>query len=144
MKEKIKKRLSHCIAGNEPFTPGSEYISLLTSTDEGWERADYCLECWEKNKKPGQFWRGKIPEKKVKKLSPDEKALELFRKTEDQKLLSVLALYLVRRDQAVRRCETYYEIPETGEVIVVPKMNLSPEEGKRVGEELVRLLDESS
>ncbi|MCC5832816.1 MAG: hypothetical protein JJU12_07225 [Chlamydiales bacterium] len=146
MKEKIPKRLTRCAAGDEPFTPGSEYVSLLKSTDEGWERADYCPKCWEQEKrgKYGPFWRGKIPLKKEKRHSPDEQALELFRRTEDPKLLSVLALYLHRRDQIARRSETYYEIPETGEVVVVPKMRLSPEEGRKAGEQLVRLLNELS
>ncbi len=145
-RSKIPRRLTHCIEGGEPFTPGSEYVSLLALTDEGWVRADYCPRCWEKEdrEKKGQFWRGKIPLKKEKKLSPDEKALELFRKTEEPKLLSVLALYLHRRDQIVRRGDAFYEIPETGEVIAVPKIHLSPEEGRAAGEQLVRLLDEPS
>lgn len=146
MKEKIPRRLTHCAVGGELFTPGSEYISVLVLTEEGWERTDYCPKCWEKEDKAkkGAFWRGRIPLKKEKKLSPDEKALELFRKTEDPKLLSVLALYLLRREQIMRRSETYYEIPETGEVIVVPKIPLSPQEGREAGEQLVKLLEESS
>jgi hypothetical protein len=143
-RNKIPRRSTHCVSGNEPFIPGSDYISVLLSTDEGWERADYCPKCWEKEKraKEGQFWKGKIPLKKEKRLSPDEKALELFRKTEDPKLLFVLALYLHRREQIVRRSDTFYEIPETGEVIAVSRITLSPEEGKKAGEQLVKLLNE--
>jgi hypothetical protein len=143
---KIPKRSTNCDGCAAPFIPGSAYISILKSSEEGWERGDYCSKCWEneKEKNKGQFWRGKIPLKRDKKLSPDEKALDLFRETKDLKLLSVLALYLLRRDQIVKRGEAYYEIPETGEVIVVEKIYLSPQEGKDAGEQLVRLLGKPS
>ena len=146
MKGKIPRRLSHCISGGEPFTPGTEYVSLLIAKEEEWERADYCLSCWEKVEKKGerQFWRGKIPLKTVKKLTPDEKALALFRNLDDPKILNVLALYLLRRQQIVRAGSAHYEIPETGEVIAVPKLILTPEEGKEAGEALVKLLDAPS
>ncbi len=148
MQEKIPHRLTRCILGDEPFSPGSEYISVLTSTEEGWKRADYCPACWEKEAKNSraQFWRGKIPLKKEKKLASDEKALEFFRKIEDPKLLSVLALYLLRRDQIVQRGEEkkmqYYEIPESGEVIIVPKISLSLEESQEVGEQLIKMFSQ--
>lgn len=147
MKEKIPRRSTHCVLGGELFTPGTEYMSQLIATENGWQRADYCLTCWEKTpkKKEGAYWRGRIPAKKEKKKTPDERALELFRKEEDPKLLSVLALYLQRRDQIIRRSEEkkrlLFEIPETGEIIPVPKMHLSPEEGRKIGEQLVKLLN---
>lgn len=150
MNEKIPRRLSACKMGGEPFQPGSEYLSVLNATGQGWERSDYCVICWEKIKKDikGHFWRGKIPLKKDKKLSPDEKALGLFIKLDDPKLLSVLALYLQRRGQIMKRGEEkefhYYEVPETGEMISVPKMILSPEESKDAGETLIHLLDDVS
>ncbi len=149
MKEKIPRRSTHCCAGGEPLAPGSEYISVLTSTEEGYERADYCLACFEKiTHKSGQFWKGKIPQKVEKRQTPDEKALELFLAEEDPHLLAVLALYLQRRGQIIRRGEEkkmdVYEIPETGEAVAIPKVSLSPEQGKEAGEKLVRLLDEPS
>ncbi|MCH9627901.1 MAG: hypothetical protein S4CHLAM2_15490 [Chlamydiales bacterium] len=149
MKEKIPRRANQCADGKERFLPGSEYVSLLTSTDHGWERTDFCLACWEKANKTreGQYWRGKIPLKIEKRQTPDEKALKLLRTLEEPKLLSVLALYLQRRGQIVRRGEgkgsIYYEIPESGETFALAKITLSPEEGREVGEQLVRLLDES-
>ncbi len=150
MKEKIPRRSNQCISGEERFVPGSEYVSLLLPTDHGWERRDYCSACWEKvdKKDEGQYWRGKIPLKVEKRLTPDEKALDLLRTLEEPKLLTVLALYLQRRGQIVRRGEEkgeiYYEIPENGETFALPKITLSPEEGKEAGEKLVGLLDEPS
>lgn len=143
MKEKIPRRSSRCHLGGEPLTPGTEYFSILIPTEMGYERKDYCPTCFEKiNKQEGaQYWKGKIPQKIEKRQTPDQKALDLFRKMEDPKLLVVLALYLQRRDQVIKRGELYYEIPETGEVIAVPKISLTPDEGKALGEQLIDLLN---
>lgn len=146
MNEKIPRRHSHCIVGGEPLLPGSEYVSHLISTEQGWQRADYCTACWGKIEREisGQFWRGKIPLKKEKKISPDEKALLLFKTTSDPKMLAVLALYLLRREQIVKRGDQLYEIPETGEAVMVSKISLTPEEGREIGKQLMKLLDEPS
>lgn len=142
MKEKIPRRSSHCHLGGEPLSPGSQYVTILIITESGCERKDYCAACFERVKKDegAQYWKGKIPLKHEKRQTPDEKALDLFRRMEDPKLLVVLALYLQRRDQVVKRGELYYEIPETGEVVAVPKIPLTPDEARALGEQLIDLL----
>lgn len=136
----ISRRLSHCILKGEFFERGSEYISYLDADGQRW---DYCPHCWEKIEKPkeGHFWKGKIPPKKEKVLHPDEKALQLFRHVEDPKQKYVLALYLQRNQQIVKRTKTLFEVPETGEVFDVARMVLEKEEGERVAKELNELLN---
>lgn len=142
-KEKIPKRAPRCSVCETPFIAGSIYISALV----GEERTDFCEACWEKadQSRFEQHWKGKIPHKLEKKLTPDERALELFKSEEDPQLLAVLALYLQRREQVVKRSSTkkveHYEIPETGEVITIDRIILSPEEGRAAGEKLVERLN---
>ncbi len=131
----LPTRLSRCVLEQEVFNHGMEYVSHLDLDNV---RKDYCLKCWEKSEKPvqGHFWKGKIPPKKEKKRLPDEKALDLFRKTEDPRKRFVLALYLQRKRQLVRRTQTLYEIPETGEVFDVEIVLMSSEEGAEIAKEI--------
>jgi len=127
----IPARLKHCILGGEILTYGSEYISHL---DLDGKRSDYCLNCWEKIPKPkeGSYWKGKIPLKSEKKQRPDAQALQLFYQLKDPKYRYVLALYLQRKQQLVKRTKTLYEIPETGEVFDIPPIVLSAEESEHI------------
>jgi hypothetical protein len=138
--QSLPRRLSRCILGQEPFEQGMEYLSFLDL--EGCRR-DYCPACWEKIEKKGEghFWKGKIPYKQKKASQPDENALELFRQHKDPKQRFVLALYLQRRGQLMRRTQTLYEIPETGELFEVEKISLSLEEGERVAKEIHCLIE---
>ncbi len=141
--QQIPRRLSRCALGNELFEPGGNYISVL-DLDGG--RKDYCLTCWEKTLKPtgGHLWRGNIPLKKEKVTNPDVKALELFRSASDEKLRFVLALYLQRKQQLMRRTHTLYEAPATGEVFDVPPIALTPQEGETLAQVIDQLLDTHS
>jgi hypothetical protein len=133
--QSIPRRLSHCILEGEPLEQGGEYISVL---DFEGRRKDYCCTCWEKigKKVEGYFWKGRIPPKREKNLHPDQKALELFRSVEDRKLRFLLALYLQRKEQLIRRTKTLYEVPETGEVFDVEPMPISEEEGNLLVQQL--------
>lgn len=139
--QQIPRRLSRCVLGNELFEPGGSYISVL---DQDGDRRDYCPNCWEKILKPtgGHLWRGSIPLKKEKVTHPDVKALELFRSVTDEKLRFVLALYLQRKQQLIRRTRTLYEFPATGEVFDVPSIALTPQEGESLAQVIDQLLYE--
>ena len=141
--QQIPRRLSHCALGDEPFEPGQKYISVL---DRDGGRKDYCPHCWEKTLKPpgGHLWHGSIPLKKEKVTNPDMKALELFRSAHEEKLRFVLALYLQRKQQLMRRTRTLYEAPATGEVFDVPSIALSPQEGESLAQVIDHLLYEPS
>lgn len=136
----IPRRLSRCVLEGESFEQGAEYISFL---DMQGNRQDYCPCCWERIRKPveGHFWKGKIPLKKEKNFHSDEKALALFRRQTDPKKRFVLALYLQRKQQLVRRTQTLYEIPETGEVFDLEKVTISAAEADTLAHEVDRMID---
>lgn len=139
--QSIPRRLTRCILGGESFDKGSEYVSFLDA--EG-NRKDYCPLCWEKITKTseGHFWKGKIPLKKERLSNPDQRALELFKESCDPKIRFVLALYLQRKQQLVRRTPTLYEIPATGELFNVEKEIPNPEESAALAHTVDQLINE--
>ena len=147
MQTLVPRRSSACVECSSPFGPDSSYVSFL----EEWERTDYCPSCWEKHKKEGHFWLGKIPPKEEKRSTPDEKALALFRKLaeespeESAQMLYLLMLYLERNKQLIRRKKgkrrVICEISETGEAFVLPLCPTTPEEGESLTHELAKLID---
>lgn len=139
LKTNIPRRSSHCAIQKEPFEPGSDYISYLYEV----LRIDFCPTCWEKHeeskkKEGGHFWRGKIPLKKEKPSSSDEKMLTFFRETfaeqKNPKVLYVLALYLQRKKQLMllpsmqQQESLLFELMETGETFSVVPFSLKDEE----------------
>jgi hypothetical protein len=138
----LPRRQARCILEGELFEQGSEYISLL---DFSGNRKDYCPACWQKVVKPldGHFWRGKVPHKQ-EKTQVDEKALTLFSEIKEPKLRFVLALYLQRKRQLIRRTKTLFEIPDTGELFDIEPFFLSAEEGEHCAYEIEQLLTVSA
>lgn len=135
----LPRRLSHCALKGETFEQGMEYYSFLDS--EGM-RKDYCVHCWiEANKGEGHFWIGRVPFKKEKKEKPDERALELLKQESDPKKKFILAIYLHRKHQLMRRTQTLYEEPHTGELFDITPYPLSSEEGATLVQELTRQIE---
>lgn len=140
-KIQIPRRHTHCAKENEVFTSGMHYHStLIESEEEGYQRKDYCLECWNSMEEhEGINWASQVPQNKgpdLRDLNRDQKALELlkFAQEEDNhKEAFILALYLVRkkkmqfREEMVHEDgETYslYEVLATEEMIPVKKIAL--------------------
>jgi len=145
----IPKRGKICIAGQEVLSPGMEYFSLLIENKtDGIERQDFCAVCWNKSnveqeKKTFQkHWKSKVPTKRqaIVPLNRDEQILSLLKSTlqgtnlKDLEMSFVLALYLARKRFMLLRKEIkqenktvlqFYEIPETEEMILVQKIELS-------------------
>lgn len=151
----VPRRSSQCHQGCESFVPGSEYFSFLVLGEQGWQREDYCSDCWreveEKKKKiEGVEWHGKIPKKKTKTISRDEKAHLLFKDTYhekvDEKVTYVLALYLERKKQLQRRTgvknKLCFENPDSGETFLIEKLLLAPEELDQIISKLLDKLNE--
>lgn len=163
IKYEIPRRANSCHLKNEPFTEGMELISVLTPTSEGYERKDYCLICFESISQPLAqqdgyiYWKSTIATKKDwgKKYSRDERALLLLKEMlytapepgsapPNYPLQYVLALYLERRRQLVKRQEKrskinpliFYEVSDTGEVLVIKKVELSMTESAQIQQEL--------
>jgi hypothetical protein len=139
----VPRRTSQCVCGKKPFQSGDRYVSFLKMTEKGWVRKDYCEMCWKNSQgtdPEGLIWKGKIPLKRQKIMTADEKANHLFRtlvneKSEDlenQKLTFVLALYLERKKELVARGvlknKSCFEHVESGEVFALDRVQLSQEE----------------
>lgn len=145
----IPRRSKVCMLGQEVFSPGMEYFSLLIENKaEGIERQDFCAVCWNKlseeteKKTAKKHWKSKVPDKKqvIVPLNRDEHILSLLKNSlegttqEDLEMSFVLALYLARKRFMVLRKEIkqenktimqFYEIPETEEMIPVQRIELS-------------------
>lgn len=141
----LPRRSRCCLLKKEPFVPGSTYLSTLS--EEG-ERADYCVQCWEKvaHKNKKFFWKSKIPIKKVESLSSDDRALAYFRSLyaegEKVKILFVLAQYLERRKELVKLTDEknphllFYEWPQSGELFSLEPQQITATEGEAIEREI--------
>lgn len=116
--------------------------------DDQYTRKDYCLNCWNtdglsSSARQGSYWKGVVPAKKAASEIPkqrDARALHLLKENllcnhdEDAAETFILSLYLARRKRLLFRKEmvmhngqpgTLYEIPETEEMLLTPKLKLS-------------------
>lgn len=161
IKYEIPRRAHFCASQKEPFLENAEMISVLIPISEGYERRDYCLACFENDFSTLEqlegliYWKTVLSSKKAtgKQYTRDERAIELLRESlgdKDQSVLCyVLALYLERRNQLVKRQEkrskvdplVFYEVIDTGEVLVVKKIELSRIEFDKVQELLISKLN---
>lgn len=148
----IPKRSKVCFSAQEVLSPGMDYYSLLIENNtHEYVRQDFCAVCWSKfldlpdgkKKTLGKHWKSKVPVKKEAPQVPqnrDEQILSLLRNSlsgdmpEDREMSFVLALYLARKRFMILRKEMrqedktviqLYEIPETEEMILIPKIELS-------------------
>lgn len=140
----IPRRSTHCVGCKCSFPPSSDYFSLLTEDKEGFKRFDYCPSCWEKTAQEGIHWKSKVPDNsnaalEEKYRNRNEKALALLKDAllmdtpEADSEAFILALLLARSKVASLRQEieqegkfyNLYEILDTEEILVVPKVNLS-------------------
>lgn len=147
----IPMRSRRCCRGQEEFTQGTEYYSLLEEgSEEGFLRKDFCVPCWEKRiseeeeTNPSRiYWKSSVP---VKKQGPDlslrrdERALQLLKEIyqndseEDLSQAFVLALLLARTRVLQLRQEMIqddgqvillYEVADTEEMLCVKKIDHS-------------------
>ncbi len=146
----IPRRARHCFHGQEPFTSGAEYVSLIIEEPKDLIRQDYCMECWNhvQSQLPSKiYWKAKLPEKSEgnpEELSHNEKVFALLRESDDVTTCFVLALYLARKKKLILRQDLeeamIYEVPETEEMIVVKKVDLSLLEETKVQQSIADLL----
>lgn len=146
----VPRRTNCCCKGQEPLQAGMEYYSMLTGEieDKQYTRQDYCLNCWNMDgisstARQGSYWKSVVPTKKASSEIPkqrDARALHLLKENllcnhdEDAAETFILSLYLARRKRLLFRKEMtthngqpgmLYEIPETEEMLLTPKLKLS-------------------
>ena len=146
----VPKRALQCFKGHEPLQADTQYYTILTSGEDGnFQRLDFCLSCWEKEKEQYSAlektaWKAKVPSKEDKedfsKKNRDEMAIHLFKesskffKDNEWAEIFVLALYLARRRIITLRQEIpqndgsylcIYEHNETEEMYSITRKSLS-------------------
>ncbi len=102
----IKKTLGQCSGTDRKLKVGEEYFAALIETDEGFERRDFSVEFWERQKPDIYcFWKTKIPDSAQKKkiFVDDEMLMTFFERlateTDEEKVnfRFVLTLVLMRK-----------------------------------------------
>jgi len=140
----IPRRHRRCVMGDEEFTHGMSYYSLIEPIQEGgYDRKDYCKECWKTvftdpaTRPDGKiYWRSTVPQKfeaSEDSLRRDEKALRLLKEVyhgnspEELEQAFVLALLLSRNKLLQLKQEVkeegksfqLYEVRSTEEMLLV-------------------------
>ena len=105
----VAKTQGLCAGCQHSFEPKQDYYAVLaevTSPSGGFQRLDYCQECWQRNQpKVFCFWKTSVPEptQKQKLLVDDEVLLDFFQRLDGSDEPSkinfrfVLALILMRK-----------------------------------------------
>lgn len=102
----INKPLGQCCGTGRAIEPGQEYFGALVETEQGFERRDYSVEYWEKEK-PAVFcfWKSRLadPDEKKELFVSDDMLMAFFERlaneTDPEKVSFrfVLALVLMRK-----------------------------------------------
>lgn len=153
----IPKRKSHCQKGQEPFTPGMEYYSVLADGENGIERFDYCTTCWTIPQSQ-TYWQGRLPTKQDTAAIQNnkiQKALHLLKemistKDSNEGEVFILALFLARARKLFLRKEfqegTYhyhlYEIAHLDEFLTIKNITLNETEILQIQQSLAVKLHE--
>lgn len=140
----IPKRSKVCKSCDEPLKAGMDYFSYLLEIEKDYERQDFCTTCFPTQElSSSKYWKSKVPVKKVAVEIPKTKNEQIFAYLKsslekdsilDQKTSFVLSIFLARKRFMALRKEVrqedqsimqIYEIPETEEMILVKKMQIS-------------------
>ena len=159
----IKSRSAACLQCEQPFEDRQTYVSVLTFSDEGYVRGDYCSSCWEQKGNETQaysVWQGmfKLPPAKPEDPVQKESAESLLRKLieddpeEHVNVIYILAVMLERKrimeekDVKISDGTTtrIYEHRKSGDTFVIRDPLLRLDELEHVQEEVIRMLEGNS
>ncbi|AQT68670.1 hypothetical protein STSP2_01839 [Anaerohalosphaera lusitana] len=154
----IKKPLGKCVCDDQEFEVGQEYFSALLETEEGFERRDYCVECWERDRPDAYcFWKTRMADEKDKnkKIFIDDEMLMAFferlgEETEQEKLnfRFVLTLILMQKrklkyqsDAVVDGQEVWYmKVAGQGRTVKVVNPHLSEDQIEELSGQMGQIL----
>ncbi len=158
----IPKRSKICTGTEKPFEPGSEVCSVVFMLSNGdLLRKDYCPSFWFDEgeavllKDAFAHWRVKLPDRSKNPLTKHEHAMILLSNLKDiegkEGLAHLFAQYLLRnkhlapcfgKNKKEQKNFTYYEVPQTGEVISIQKEIIKKEDLPALEEMLIDLVKE--
>lgn len=153
----IKHRADACAMTNRPFVAGEQFYTLLFQEGQGFRREDLSLEAWasrNENIRPYSFWKTRYepPPPPAPEPLGKENAEELLRRLLAEKAHAnacyVLALMLERKrvlkpiknQPADGGAVLIYEHARTGDVFIVPHVQLRLDELESVQNEVAQLL----
>jgi hypothetical protein len=155
----IKHRADACARTQRPFQPGEQFYTLLFREGEGFRREDLSEEAWtqrNENIRPFSFWKTRYepPPAAPPEALPKESAEDLLRRllarndAAQANACYVLAVMLERKrvlkqvktDQSEGRPVLIYEHAKSGDVFIVPNVQLRLDEIEHVQQEVSQLL----
>jgi hypothetical protein len=153
----IKNRADACAATNRPFTDGEQFYTLLFREGSGFRREDLSEEGWHarnENIRPFSFWKTRYeppppaPPEPLAKESAEELLRRLLAQNSQPNACYVLAAMLERKrvlkpikaEQAENGRVLIYEHAKTGDVFIVPDVQLRLDELEAVQNEVAALL----
>ncbi len=158
----IKHRAESCAVTGRPFVEGEFFYTLLFREGEGFRREDLSEEAWaarNENIRPFSFWKTRYepPPPAPPEALPRENAEELLRRLlaegaeKNARACYVLAVMLERKrilkqiktDETEGRRVLVYEQGKTGDVFLVPDVQLRLDEVESVQREVSGLLSEA-
>jgi hypothetical protein len=153
----IKHRADVCAATNRPFTGGEQFYTLLFREGNGFRREDLSEEAWaarNENIRPFSFWKTRYepapaePPEALAKESAEELLRRLLAANQQPNACYVLAAMLERKrvlkpiktEDAESGRVLVYEHAKTGDVFIVPDVQLRLDELESVQNEVAHLL----
>lgn len=155
----IRARAELCARCEKPFADGEAFMARLTYGENGYQRADYCMECWAivATEPALSIWQStfRLPPPPPPETVKRETAESLLRKLvaddqpEHRNTIYILAVMLERRRLLIERDVItredgmkvrIYEYRKTNETFVIPDPELKLAELTHVQEEVVAML----
>ncbi len=153
----IKHRADACAVTNRPFEPGEQFYTLLYRAGNGYRREDLSEEAWatrNENIRPFSFWKTRYepppptPPEPLAKESAEELLRRLLVENRQPNACYVLAVMLERK-RVLKPIEKQtsqtgpvqiYEHAKSGDVFIVPDVQLRLDELESVQHEVATLL----
>jgi hypothetical protein len=153
----IKHRADVCAATNRPFAPGEQFYTLLFREGTGYRREDLSEEAWasrNENIRPFSFWKTRYeppppaPPEALAKESAEELLRRLLSENAQPNACYVLTAMLERK-RVLKQVKTeesetgrvlIYEHAKSGDVFIVPDVQLRLDELEHVQQEVAQLL----
>lgn len=157
----IKHRADACAMTNRPFAPGEQFYTLLYREGTGYRREDLSEEAWaarNENIRPFSFWKTRYeppapaPPEPLAKESAEELLRRLLSENAQPNACYVLAAMLERK-RILKHVKTestdsgrvlIYEHAKSGDVFIVPDVQLRLDELEHVQREVADLLKTTS
>ena len=153
----IKHRADVCAVTKRPFVDGEQFYTLLFREGSGFRREDLSEEAWEtrnENIRPFSFWKTRYeppppaPPEPLAKESAEELLRRLLSENRQPNASYVLAVMLERK-RVLKQIKTenadggrvlIYEHAKSGDVFIVPDVQLRLDELEGVQAEVAALL----